>query len=69
MAQQKYTSVRAHGHQREQLDAVLLPQVVIGIGRQLARKAGCEELDEDESLPPRLKPQTIRAESSEERTA
>jgi hypothetical protein len=67
MAQQKDTNV--HGHQHEQLDAVLLPQVVIVMGRQLARQAGDEEPDEDESLRPRLKPQTIGAEGSEERSA
>jgi hypothetical protein len=53
MAQSKHRRIRVRGRQREDIDADLMAQIVIMMGRQLAREARGEAPDEDETLPTR----------------
>ncbi|MGH7158188.1 MAG: hypothetical protein ACREGD_03925 [Candidatus Saccharimonadales bacterium] len=46
--------LRVRGRQRDDIDADLLAQLVILMGRQLAREAKGEAIDEDETLPARI---------------
>jgi hypothetical protein len=43
--------IRVRGNQREHIDADLLAQIVIMMGRQLAREARGESPEQDETLP------------------
>lgn len=55
--------IRVRGRQRENIDADLLAQLVILMGRQLAKEARGEATDDDETLPSRIP----RVRQSEER--
>lgn len=66
--EEKHRHVRVRGHQREQLDADLVAQLVIMMGRQLARLARGEVLDNQETLPaqkPRNRADAKAAEQAE----